>query len=86
MTALASALKVRASGDAAQPTRPDLGLATTDLEDAIQAATVHARASGASPHAVRIIAATQDLAAQGDDYGLLLWDVGTRSPNPGPSP
>ena len=59
MTALASALKVRASGDAAQPTRPDLGLATTDLEDAIQAATVHARASGASPHAVRIIAAAQ---------------------------
>jgi hypothetical protein len=35
------------------------GPTTTDLEDAIQAATVHARASGASPHAVRIIAATQ---------------------------
>jgi hypothetical protein len=37
----------------------------------------HARANGASPHAVRIIATAQDLAAQGDDYGPLLSHLGT---------
>ena len=37
----------------------------------------HARSNGASPHAVRIVATAEELATQGDDYGLLLSHLGT---------
>ena len=37
----------------------------------------HAQVAGASPHAVRIVAAAQDLATQGEDYRLLLSHLGT---------
>jgi hypothetical protein len=37
----------------------------------------HAHIAGASRHAVRIIATAQDLAAEGEGYGLLLSHLGT---------
>ena len=37
----------------------------------------HARANGASAHAVRIVAAAEHLATQGDDYSLVLSHLGT---------
>jgi hypothetical protein len=39
--------------------------------------TTHARAAGASPHAVRIIATASRLAREGGDYALLRRHLGT---------